>query len=311
MKKILSLFILLTFQSAIAGFDCDYSFSLSNSTIAITDVSQVIQRDIVVSHDQNTDGSKCLTYRVFFSKGLSNSYQRKAYSLWGRSINYNLHRLINMSGMLKDVNDALNSNEYVDGTAPMRRTNYQNSFFVSVPDIDAQNYPKSDYYWDIVQVNLYSYAGSSKGWVFEQSSNLTLLFVVTDKINISLVDEGGAFDVSATAKVLDFGIMTQYLEKGVDLRVMSNTPYQLKASSANNSIMKHTTQNSSVSYTLKVNGSGVALGNSNGNPALIGSGNETSTSGDKFNLRFQIQSNPSNLPAGLYQDQITITAIAN
>lgn len=310
MKMIFGLLFLFSFQSALASFDCDYNFSLANSTIAITDVGQVIQRDIVVNHEQNVDGSKCLTYRVFFSKGLSNSYQRKAYSLWGRSINYNLHRLINMSGILKDVNDALNSNEYVDGSAPLRRTNYQNSFFVSVPDIDTQNYPRSDYYWDIVQVNLYSYAGN-KGWVFEQSTNLTLLFVVTDKINISLVDEGGAFDVSATAKVLDFGIMTQYLEKGVDLRVMSNTPYQIKASSANNSVMKHTSQNGSVNYTLKVNGSAIPLGSSSGSPVTIGSGNETSTSGDKFNLRFQIQSNTTNLPAGLYQDQITITAIAN
>lgn len=311
MKKLLMSFCLLILASQAFAFDCDYSFSIGNSTIAITDVEQMIQRDIVVNHDEATNGTKCLTYRMYFSNGLANSYQRKAYSLFGRSINYNLHRLINKSGILKDYGDALNSNEYVEGTAPLRRTNYQNNFFVSVPDIEAQNYARSDYYWDVVRVSIYAYVDAKKGYVFEGSTNLTLLFTVTNKVSVSLVDEGGAFDASATAKVLDFGFLTQYQEKGVDLRVVSNSSYQVKASSGNNSVLKHSSQNASISYSLKVNGSAISLSNSASNAVMIGTGNETTSSGDRYNLRFQILSNTNDMPSGLYQDSITITAIAN
>lgn len=292
--------------------DCDYSISLSNSTVQITDVDQIIQNELFVEHEKGSKGKRdCETYRVYFGKGLGNSYQRKAYSSSGRSINYNLHQQVNMAGILKEVGDALNQNEFIEGSAPNPSQRYQNSYYVSVPDIAEQNYPQSDSYRDTVQVSIYGYVDEKRDFVFEQSATLTLLFIVSDKVSISLIDEGGAFDASATAKVLDFGFLTQFQEKAVDLRVVSNTPYQVKASSTNNGRLRHTSLSATIGFGMKVNGTGIALGSSAGNPVTLGSGQQTSSSGDRFNLRFQILDGTTGLPAGLYQDQITITAIAN
>ncbi len=312
MKYILLLLLLVSSISAYAIKDCDYTLTLNNATIQVTDIDQVIQREITANHNKGGNGGRdCMTYRVYFGKGLANSYQRKAYSPTNRTMNYNLHRLVNMAGILKEQADALSASEYLEGSAPQNDTNYQSSFFVSVPDIAEQNFAQSGTYTDTVQVSLYGYVDPSRGFVFEDSVSLTLLFIIPKKILISLIDEGGVFDENATTKVLDFGFMSQFQEQGVDLRIVSNTPYQVKASSANNGNLKHASQNSLVNYTLKVNGSAVSLTSSSGIPSTVGSGIETSTAGDRFNLRFQILSNINTLPAGLYQDQITLTAIAN
>lgn len=304
---LLSLFFSL---HALAAADCQYDMSLNNATIEVTDTDQVIQRDLFLTRDQQSPNGQCTKYRVFFGKGLSNSYQRKAFSIFGRSINYNLHRLVNMAGVLKDFGDALNTSEFVEGLAPSKETTYQNNFFVSVPGIAGQNYPKSEVYVDLVTVSLYAYYEKKNQYQFEDSSVLTVVYFVRDKILISLVDEGGPFDGSSTTKVLDFGILEQYQEKGVDLRVVSNTPYRVRLSSTNNGTLLGP-NNAPISYGTKVNGTAVSLGSSNSSPVSIGTGDETDASGDRYNLRFQILTSTANKPSGLYQDQITITAIAN
>jgi spore coat protein U-like protein len=312
MTKLLPLLFFLMISINCSAKDCDFTITLTNSTIQVTDIDQVVQRELSASRKKKSNSSRdCTLYRVYFTKGMANSYQRKAYSATNQTINYNLHRQVNMVGILKERADALNASEYVEGTSPQKDITYQSSFFVSVPDMAEQNYPRSGSYTDNVQVSLYGFVDSKKGYVFEDSAALTLLFIVPVKINISLIDEGSAFDESSTAKILDFGFLTQYQEKGADLRVVSNTPYQIRASSTNNGNLKHTSQNALINYGMKVNGSTVSLAGSSGTPVNLGSGTNTTTAGDRFNLRFQILTNTSTLAAGLYQDQITITAIAN
>lgn len=288
--------------------ECEYELHVPTISVTITENNQVIPWDAALSREKDS-GNPCSYYRIFLGKGLANSYQRKAFTFPSDTVNYNLHQLANLSGILKDFGDASSSNEFLEGTANSKDTPYNARFYVSVPSLSAQNFPRGGHYWDNVQVSIYS--RNNKGqWIFEDTSSFNILMVVPKKIEVSLIEEGGSFDASSTTKTLDFGNITQYEELGADLRVVSNTPYKVKMSSSNNGVIRMNA-NSAISYTMKVNGSAVSLGSSSSSPVTIGTGDKTTTSGDRFNLRVQISEDANDKHAGIYQDFITITAIAN
>lgn len=309
MKKIFFLCLLLSTLTQAFGAECDYELYLPYAAVQLTDTQQVVQLDVGVMRDKSSSSARCKSYQIYFGKGLSNSYQRKAFSLSANSLNYNLHKLINLNGILKEQGDALNANEYVFGTTDQHDSTYNQRIFISVPGLEAQNYPKSGTYYDIVQVAIYANESNSGNFRLQATGNLYVGLIVNKKIDISLIDEGGVFDPSATSKVLDFGILSQGSEKGADLRVVSNTSYQVKVSSANNGNLR--LSNSSVAYSMRSNGSLVSLALSSGLPTLIGSGDATDAAGDKYNLRFQVTGSTANLTPGIYNDTITVTAIAN
>lgn len=301
MRGLLIFFLSL---SAFAG-DCDYHFSASNATIQVLDASQVIQQGLSLYRGVFSPRNQCNNHRIFFGKGLANSYQRKAVSLFNGSINYNLHSNINQSGILKEFGDALTAAEFLEGQAPDRNTTYSNRFFVSIPGF-ANGTARSGTFVDTVQISIYGYSESARRYVFEETQGLTLLFVVPKIVHVSLVDEGGEFDLNSTSKVLDFGILAKGQEKAADLRVVSNSSYKLYVSSMNNGNLKQS-GGSTIKYSMRVNGGAISLGSS----TALGSGDETTAAGDRYNLSFQILDSTSNLPAGLYQDNLTITATAN
>lgn len=306
MKNFFFLFLVFISQSLLAN-ECDYHFNLQNATIELLDTAQVVQQNFAVYRGQGSPAGRCSNYRVFFSKGLGNSYVRKAFTLWGWSLPYNLHKTVNQSGVLKDINDAVTANEFVDGLAPERNTTHSNRFFVSAPALDGEVI-RAGTYGDIVQVTIYGFNESSGKYLFEETENLTVLFLVPKKVQVSLVDEGGIFNSNSTSKVMDFGILAQNQEKGADLRVLSNGSYQVRLSSINGGKLK-LASGDTITYSLRVNGSNVSL--ASGTPVQIGSGDMTDEAGDLYNLKVKITENPSSKSAGMYQDVITITAIAN
>lgn len=306
MKLLFFVFLAISLNSY--SQDCDYRLSINNATIQVLDNSQVIQQTFSLRRDNNGSGSsKCDNYRVFFNTGLGNNYSRRAFTLFGSSLNYNLHRGANQAGVLKDRNDAVNTNEYLQGFAPNRNQTYTNSFFVSVPG-KANSNISAGYYYDVVQATIYSLDGNTL--TYNANDNLTLLFYVDQTLQVSIIDEGGTFNAGATSKVLDFGILTQNAEKGADLRVVSNGSYQLRISSQNNGRL-NLPAGDQITYSLRVNGSNVNLAGSSGSPVQIGSGDATPGAGDLFNLKVRITESTSNKSAGMYQDILTITAIAN
>lgn len=306
--RLFLLFIVLVSSTTSFAAECDYHLAISNATIQIEDAAQVVQQNISVSRGQNSPAGRCLKYRVFYSKGLANNYQRMAFSLNNASINYNLHPSINMSGTLKDFADAVTSSEYIEGTAPEKNTTYTSRFFISAPGQN-NNLILAGTYVDIVQVSIYGYNENSGNYLFDETANLTAVFYVPKKLQISLLDEGQAFDAASTSKTLDFGIMQQNQEKGADLRILSNGSYRLNLSSLNNGKLVQGSQ--SVAYSLRVNGSAISLATSASSPVQIGAGNITDQAGHLYNLKVKISESVENKNAGLYQDVITITAIAN
>lgn len=313
MKEVkLGLLLITLFHNLLAFADpqCNYLFSLNNATYMADDTPQVIRQDIEISRGENSPDGRCEVYRIFFGKGLANSYQRKATAPNGATLNYNLHRQINQSGVLKDFNDALIDNERLEGFAPNRFTTYSNAFYVSTQGLAGQDFPASGNYTDIVQVSLYGFNPNSQLYNFEQNRPFTITFTVPNRIFISLIDEGSVFDASSTSKVMDFGNITENQEKGVDLRVVSNTPYQVKVSSTNNGALKHA-EGDTIDYIFRVNNSPVSLTSSATAPVSIGIGNRTTAAGDRYNIKVRISGSVENKRSGLYQDMITISAIAN
>ena len=303
--KLLSLLTLFFTLPAWSLSDCGFNFAITNPVIQLTDNSQVIQLNTRVNRETWSSNGNCTNYRVFFGRGLSNSYTRRAYTLFN-FVNYNLHRNINQSGVLKEFGDAATTNEWLDGSAPSRNTTYNERYFLSVPGLSGNSIPRG-YYYDNVQVTIYSIRANGR-LEYDEATTMTVFLYVASQIDVSLVDEGGVFDASSTSKIVDFGVLQKNQTKGVDLRVVSNTSYKVRVSSANNSKLKGP-GTSNVAYSFRVNNALVNL--SSGSNVEIGSGDSTNNDGDKYNMKFQITDDTTNLPAGNYQDNITVTAIAN
>lgn len=303
---IITFFICMVSQAEAA---CDYHLQLTNPTIEVADTEQVLQQNIQVRRGVNSDLTGCSDYRIYFSKGGANSYERKASSATGKLISYNLHKDINKSGVLKDFNDALTDSERLQGSAPEKELDYSMPYYVSLPGIFEQNFPKNDNYTDSVQANLYSYNTTSGEQVFQESKVLAMTYIVPRKMAVSLVNEGALFDASATKKVLNFGNLAQPTELGADIIIQSNTPYDVTLSSMNNGLLKHT-QGETISYALKVNTLVIDLSTSSSIPVKVGDGLETTTSGNRYNVKVSITGYKANKLAGLYQDSITVSVIA-
>lgn len=287
---------------------CEINLSFNNATVAPGDTNQVIQQTFTISRGSKND-KKCTEYRLFFSKGLANDYQRKAYNSLQQFYNYNLHRNINMSGILKEYNDALNPSEYLEGQMLLQDTEYTNSFYISVPAISSQTNPRAGLYRDSVQISLYSIAENEQPR-FQLSTNYQVSVNIPVRVNISLVNEGDPFNVNSTSKVMDFGTLEAQEEMGADIVVDSNTPYSIRMSSLNNGKLKNGSDE--INYSLRVGSGNVNLSNSSSSPVTVATGSSpTPVAGDRYNLRVKVLSLPQDPAAGVYQDSITITAIAN
>ena len=280
MRYLLLAFMTATSLSAWAGV-CEYDVSLANAVVNIQESTQVIQQPFVVNRGARDNGF-CEAYRVYFSKGGANSYQRKAYNSNGQSVDYNLHSNISMIGSLKQAGDAFNTNEYIQGTSPNRNQNYNNRFFISVPGSSIQSNTAGGIYTDNIQVSFYGSYPLGILYFLDTVKTFTVSIVIPTKINISVVDEGGAYDASSTTKVLNFGYLTVNQSKSADVRVVSNTPYKVQFSSLNNGKLKNSASSSVISYEMKVNNSTIGLSGSGSNPVTIGTGDRTSSAGTAF-----------------------------
>lgn len=309
MKILTMMFLFMTANSAWADDPkCDFTLSLPNATVQPTNSLQTLQQTFNIEREDPSNGN-CSRYRIYFGKGFANDYQRKAYNSLMQAYNYNLHQNSNLSGILKERNDALNPSEYVSGNSPNRQTTYQESFFLALPALSSQTNQKAGQYLDVVQLSIYRIKNNDE-LEFEKSQNFNVLINIPVALNISLVNEGDPFNINATSKMLDFGILEVNQELGADIIVNSNTPYQVKVSSFNNGKMVLGT--SQIGYQLNVNGTNINLATSKTSPVTMATGTSpTIVAGTRFNAKIKIMSIPANPETGVYTDSITITAIAN
>jgi hypothetical protein len=286
--------------------DCDTNLSLGNATVMIQDGQQIIRQPYTIRREDPSNG-RCSSYLLFFSKGLANSYSRKAF-LSGQQASYNLHQNTFAFGTLKDVNDALNAAEYIQGGLPDEKVDYQGNFYISVPGFSSQGNLAAGIYSDNIQISVFSLANNGDRLI-EEVQPWSINLIVETSLNVSLVDEGGAYDASSTAKIMNFGFLQQNQELGVDLMVDANTTYQVRLSSLNNGNLAKGTNR--VAYSLRVNGVNINLLGSSSTPVSVATGSPTNATPARYNLKAKITGTTDGKPAGDYEDTITITTIAN
>ncbi len=305
MKAIIIFLFLI--GSAYADNECDHTLTLGNATIQIQNDQQVVQQPYTIKRTDPSNG-RCSTYRLYFSKGQANSYQRKAYNTGGQSADYNLHQNIQTSGTLKDVNDANNSTEYIEGSTPNENVDYPGNFYISVPGLSAQGALAGGTYTDNIQIRVYSVKNNGDQ-LLEQVKPFSVNLLVNVSMEISIVDEGGSHNASSTAKTLDFGFLATNQELGADIMVASNTAYQVRLSSLNNGALKR--NSSTIAYQLKVNSTTYNMTSSASAPVTVATGAANGTNPARYNVKVKITGATTGLVAGDYVDTITITAIAN
>lgn len=300
-------FLILLLLAGTAWADCDHNLTLGNATIQIQNGTQVIQQPYTIRRTDPSNG-RCSRYRLYFSKGIANSYQREAANTSGARADYNLHQNILTFGTLKDVNDANSFLEYIQGNTPDENVTYSGSFYISVPGFNSQGSLAGGTYTDNIQIRVYS-LDNQNDHELEEVQPFSVNLLVNTTMEISLVDEGGTHNASSTAKVLNFGNLATNQELGADVMVISNTAYQVRLSSLNNGNLKRGT--SSLAYQLKVNNISYSMTSSASSPVTVATGSATGTNPARYNVKVKITGSTSGLVAGEYTDTVTITAIAN
>lgn len=308
MKKSMIALPLLFLLNTAWAYDCDYRLSLPNASVQPMATNQTIQQTFTIERRDPSVGH-CAVYRLYFGKGFANSYQRKALDSFLNPYHYNLHSNVNLSGVLKERNDALNSSEFIQGQLDSRNTVYNGNFYLSLPALSSQTNQKAGLYTDIVQISIFR-VHSNGELEFQKTQNYSVYINVPTELNVSLVNEGDAFNVNSTTKILDFGNLEENETLGADIIVGANTSYQLKVSSMNNGKLVNNT--TVINYQFSVNGTNVPLNASKNNPVTIGTGSgPTAVAGERYNAKVRILNIPENPDTGVYSDAITITAIAN
>lgn len=287
--------------------DCQMSLSLTNAIITPTSEGQIVEQNYIVSRASNND-VRCVFFRLYFSKGLANSYQRKAYNISNDTYDYNLHKSTNLNGVLKEFADATVNNEYIRLPMPARNVNFTGSFFIYVPSSTSQNFPPAGNYTDNVSVSLYR-ENNSGLQALQLTQPLTVTITMPTEINVSLVDQGATFDPNSTMKTLNFGTIQQNAELRTDLMVDSNTPYKINISAQNNGKMLNGGE--AIDYLLTFNSSPVDLSSSQSQPVTVVNTSPARGVKDRYPISVKVLSDPEDKAAGIYEDSITITAIAN
>lgn len=208
---------------------------------------------------------------------------------------------------LKTLAQATSNNDIVTGVMPAYSGSDKQvtvNFWAELLNVYTTRPP--GYYSDSFVVSLYK--GTLSSYTLQGTFNLTLGINTTKLADISIVATGSTFNVADTTEVLNFGQLTQGTTRSADVILKYNAGYILKASSANNSRLKHTTLNSYVPYTITFAGSAVNLTNSAVTPVTIGQGTGVSpANGTIFNTVVTIGSVPVNQSNGSYGDTITLT----
>lgn len=285
--------------------NCDYNLSLGNFTTSVQDVAQVLPHSLGLLRPQNSPGTPCENYRLYFAKGQANSYQRRAYS-GGNSMTYNLYRTVSLGNVLKDFGDA-SANEYITGYAPSKNVNYQSTFYVEVKSKNTLFNVPPGVYTDTLPVNVY--AVRANGDIDYQASRwMTLAFTVPRYAELSIVPENSPHDPQSTVYIMDFGQMQPNQELRADLRIKANVPYGMRVTSANGGQLRKTPHTTAVPYQIRLaNGSWFTPPNNSHWLGQEYSG--TSQSGRSYRIRVRLGTFAT-LDDGDYQDTLTFTVEA-
>jgi spore coat protein U-like protein len=243
------------------------------------------------------------SYFLTFSGGQAGSYTRQMRD-GGNILQYQLFDTASRSNILKDLPSAT-AGEILHGTLNGREEP-QHDFYLVIPQ---QQVVPPGVYRDTITVTLYE--GSLSSYTEVRSRNVRIQAAVGEQIDVSVTDNGMPFDAGRTTRVIDFGILTEGATSIFDMLVRSNAGYSVMLESQNGGAMKilDPTDPSIVPYVFQVNGAAINL--SGDNPVTVSSSTaRTPPGGITHDMNVTVGA-IGNATAGDYEDNITITVIAN
>jgi hypothetical protein len=291
--------------------NCDYQLASPTIYQTTSNLNTNASYDLTISRPKKSNYNQCAYFYYFFSKGNSTNYNRKAVNGRGEGLSYNLYKYSNQSGVLKDLIDISNSNDYLTGYLQNADTPVLSNFYFYLPSTGTSSMVRGGVYTDNILLNVYSLGVNSPWGYYEFTRNIPIVINVPKEVNLSLVDSGGPFDINSTNKVLNFGTLETSEQVNFDLRVASNAGFKVSLSSLNNGKLKSLQNAPQIDYSLYVSGNMINLSNSASNPVLIATGSGvTGSQGSVFPMKVKIGTiNDSHF--GDYEDYITVTAVTN
>lgn len=309
-KRLLFLLFFVTMGRAYA--DCGFELSTPVLTYGVSE-SNPPTPSLVTINRKKDNGNPCSRFFLAFGKGQAGNYNRRATNASnGESINYNIYKNSNSTGVLKDAGEITSTNEVLFGSIN-KDEGLDLTYYFMLASINANLPPRSGTYVDIVKIQAYSgFYYDINGYEATRDQYITI--IVPKFISLSLVDVGESFDVSRTSKTLDFGELEENEALNFDLRVSSNAGYIVKISSVNNGLLKRidgTGSRSEISYDFYANNIKKSLSSSASNPETIASATgRTASGGAQIPIKVLIKSVTDKDP-GIYQDYLTLSVISN
>lgn len=288
-------------QSVFARKKCNMDVTTNNISLTLGSFGSTVPGSVSMVRRKSADSFICYMYSYGFGTGNANSFTRFLVNSRGERIYYNLFKNGNK---IVEISDQTPISTTFWGWSIGSQPSVK-SFDLKVETNSNSTYPAGTYS-DSIAVKLYSGLPGSP-LVLEDTKNFTISLNIPSEISLSLVDVGSAFDPADTHQTMDFGELTTGESMEADLKVLSNSGYRIYMESENKGKLKNISENSKISYDLFINGSKKKLKKKKSKVAE-GSGS-TPTSGENHRIRVVI-GNVSGAKAGIYTDNITITAEA-
>lgn len=308
--KACSLIFLLIMLPGILWADCDFELRTEQIIYTAGENNHSIPSQVTLTRKKDS-GPHCNDYFLTFTKGAAGNYNRMAVHSSGEYVLYNLYKNSNMTGVLKEVNDAVSLGDVLSGKIK-KDSSELSVFYLAAGPINAKGPPLAGRYRDNLKVHAYS--GALNASSYEASRELFIELIVPKFIALSLVEKGEAYDQYKTARTIDFGELESRESVEFDVRIVSNAGYILKVSSLNSGVLKRLNgsgASSEIAYDFLANGIVNSLRGTNGLPTTISSAvGKTAAGGAQVPIKIIIQ-DVSNKDPGTYQDYLTLSVISN
>lgn len=219
----------------------------------------------------------------------------------GAELPVQIYADVSRTRILKNLADAASTQDVLSGVFP-EDSGGNTADLVYRPFLQPQFYLRFGLYSQTYQVRLYQ--GTLADFKLEKTRSFTLVYTQQKRVDLSLVDTGGAFDLADTSQTLDFGTLTAGAIRACDLVLQYNAGYQLSLTSQNGGKLKGPGPTATIDYTLSV--AGVARDLSSGPLALAPVTGVSPPGGSRLPVQVTIGS-LAGKGSGVYQDTITLT----
>lgn len=313
MKNIISftIFIFSIYYSQSALAACGLSFTTQNISTTWSLNFSYIAVQIQVS---KSDASAC-DFGIGFTKGGASSYSTRRMEDGTKTLRYQMYKDSGLSKILKDVPDISSVDDVIMGGFQTGANLTQTvNYYFEIPYnlATSPSFVGAGSYIDSVTLNLYEGSDPLAYVTPVDSKTISLTISVNPMIAISLVNSGSSFQTGLVNRNINFGTLSEGQSSSLDFRIRTNAGFSVTFSSTNNGKMKHinSAKNSTIPYSLYVNGSLLNMSTSASAPVVGTSGSgQTSTEGLAFPIKIVVGStSAAGIVGGTHQDEIIITA---